>query len=146
MRPFPVAAVAAVALLGPPATAADASPTASPPCNVTFHRLAGGHSLRVSLICSADDVEIVRMDFAHAVKIQSQTPFRTGNCRTSTPSVWFCYFYYHVPANTAIPGTVRFATSIPRTPQRVRLAFYTVEPDVVGVQLVESPELATVTY
>ena len=146
MTPSHVAAVAAVALLGTPGTAVGASPSAPLLCNATFHRLAGGRTLRLSLTCSSDDVEIVRVDFAHTVKIQSQTPFRAGSCRASTPSIWFCYFYHHIAANTTIRGTVRFAMPIPRTPQRARLAVYTVEPEVIGVELVESPELVTLTY
>lgn len=100
------------------------------PCSLSTHRLQSGRALSLSVLCTTDGVEMLRVDFPSTVRLVSQTSLKGGVCRDSTTRTWFCVFPSGEPValNSPVTGMVRFQATAPRAAQHGRVTYYLQAP------------------
>jgi hypothetical protein len=117
------------------------------PCSISAHRLRSGKGLSLSVLCTTDGVEMLRMDFPLTARLVGQTSLKGAVCRDSTSRSWFCIFAYGGPAavNTPLTGTVQFKAAAPRAAQHGHVAYY-LGASGAGAINVSAVETATFSY
>lgn len=117
------------------------------PCSVSAHRVKSGRALSLSVLCTTDGVEMLRLDFPPTARLVRQTSLEGAVCRDSTSRSWFCIFDYGGAAaeNTPLTATVQFKAAAPRAAQHGHVTYY-LGASGSGAINVTAAETATFSY